>query len=125
MPNAANTPAVSSQQNGTLSIAAESITEQYNTELDSVLDALETGLPEAEFIRLDIFTILNDVTEAPTEFGFRNVTDSCITPGVVEDAICNRPNKYLFWDFIHPTRRTHRILSERAENALEDHFYDD
>jgi hypothetical protein len=45
--------------------------------------------------------------------------DSCITPFVISGAICHRPRKYLFWDFIHPTRAAHDYLSEQAQAIVE------
>jgi phospholipase/lecithinase/hemolysin len=33
-------------------------------------------------------------------------------------AFCATPNKFLFWDGIHPTVAGHRILAERANAAL-------
>ena len=51
-------------------------------------------------------------------FGFSNVTESCITPEVIRRAICSKPDEYLFWDGIHPTRIAHAILARRAEEIL-------
>lgn len=122
LPNAGVTPAVLAQSATIpdLPFIAQMVSEQYNNALEDALITLELLFPDIQIIRLDVFSIVNEVVANPSAFGLTNVTDSCITPGVVEDAICDRPNKYLFWDFVHPTRTTHRILSRRAEDAFED-----
>ena len=32
--------------------------------------------------------------------------------------VCENPDEYLFWDIIHPTRATHRIVAAKVEEAL-------
>ena len=91
----------------------------YNLGLSAALDALE-ALPGINIIRMDVFTILNELVADPESAGLMNVTDSCITPGVVIKALCNQPGQYLFWDGAHPTRAGHRHLAVEAEEILTD-----
>ena len=37
---------------------------------------------------------------------------------VLVDAICERPNRYLFWDGFHPTVAGHEILEDAAQQVL-------
>lgn len=90
----------------------------YNQALDDALDALEADLPGLRIIRFDVFGLLNDAIERPNAYGFTNVTDSCITPDVIFGAICPRPRRYLYWDFVHITAAAHRILGRRVTNTL-------
>ena len=60
------------------------------------------------------------VLENPTEFGFENVTDACIS---TEDSADQ--DTYLFWDQVHLTTKAHAILAEdihRVINGLESSF---
>ena len=50
--------------------------------------------------------------------GIENASDSCLTFGVVGQAICRQPNRYLFWDAAHPTRAGHAALAEAARELL-------
>lgn len=116
LPNVAITPAINTQDAAVRAVA-EFFSAQYNAALEDALDGLEAAL-DITIARLDVFTILNAAVADPASVGLVNVTDSCITPGVIVGAICRRPDTYLFWDFIHPTTQAHRLLSEEAKAAL-------
>ena len=125
LPNIGDTPAIralEAQIPGVREIARQ-LAEGYNTGLESTLDQLE-GLLGVMIVRLDVFGILEEVVADPDLAKLRNVTDSCITPGVILGAICRNPppRKYLFWDFIHPTRSAHQYLGEQAREVLEMDF---
>jgi phospholipase/lecithinase/hemolysin len=89
----------------------------YNVGLATALDSLE-GLPGVQILRVDIFMLLHDLAADPEAAGFENIIDSCITPGTIVGAICERPHDYLFWDGAHPTRRGHRYLAEQIAAGL-------
>jgi phospholipase/lecithinase/hemolysin len=93
--------------------AALQLSVLYNQGLDQAMDGL-SALPGIRINRLDIFAILTDLVADPASAGLSNSTDACITPGVVAGAICDRPQDYLFWDGIHPTRAAHRQIAEAA-----------
>ena len=119
VPNAPNigiTPAVKAA-GVKAEIAALQLSMGYNLGLMQALDGLEM-LPGIKIIRLDVFTILTDLVADPEAAGFTNVTDSCITPNVIRQALCGQPNQYLFWDGIHPTRAGHRYLAMFAAEKL-------
>jgi phospholipase/lecithinase/hemolysin len=104
--------------------AAQGLSILYNTGLEQTLQGLE-ALPDLEDViiaRFDIFAILNAAVADPESVGLINVTGSCITPGVLRGAICRRPDSYLFWDFVHPTTRAHRVLSKDAKAVLASTF---
>ena len=75
-------------------------------------------MPQIRFVRLDISSLLDDVLVDPSDFGLANVEDSCLASGVVRGAVCERPDRYLFWDGEHPTRAGHRIIARAALHAL-------
>jgi phospholipase/lecithinase/hemolysin len=119
VPNAPNigiTPAVKAA-GVQAEMAALQLSMGYNLGLMQALDGLEM-LPGIKIVRLDVFTILTDLVADPEAAGFTNVTDSCITPNVIKQALCRRPNQFLFWDGIHPTRAGHRYLAMFAAEEL-------
>lgn len=122
LPNLAITPAINTLT-PQVRAAAELLSVQYNANLEEALLGLE-ALLDIDIARLNVFRILNDAVADPAAVGLINATDSCITPGVIIGAICRRPNTYLFWDFIHPTTKAHRVLAEKAEESLAATFED-
>ena len=112
VPNIAVTPAVRAL-GADAQLAALQLTMLYNQGLSQAIDSLAV-LPGIDIEQLDVFEILGQLVATPEAFGFANVTDACIVPATIEGAICDRPDEYLFWDGIHPTRAGHRFLANAA-----------
>lgn len=117
IPNLALLPAVRAQGPAAQG-AAQALTLQFNTGLAGVLAGMEAA-PEVRLVRLDVFGILNEVVAAPVVAGLTEVEQPCITPDTKIKPFCSRPDDYLFWDGIHPTRAGHRILALRAKSVLD------
>ena len=109
LPDLAITPAVRALGPEAQAVASQ-LTAAYNGGLEQALQALQV-LPQIRFVRLDISSLLDDVLVDPSDFGLANVEDSCLASGVVRGAVCERPDRYLFWDAIHPTRAGHLLIS--------------
>jgi len=97
--------------------AATFLAAQFNGGLELILRGLESGLGVG-IVRLDVFRTLNEIVAEPAAFGLTDVTQPCIVLNTRAHAFCPTPNKFLFWDGIHPTFAGHRILAERANAAL-------
>ncbi len=95
--------------------AALFLSSGFNQGLAGALDTLGFMFPGLDLVRFDLFGLLQQVVAQPQDFGFYNVTDSCITPGVLVGAVCHSPDRYLFWDGIHPTRQAHKLIARAAE----------
>ena len=118
VPNVALTPALRTldARFPGLAMLAAGLTVAFNAGLNGALDQLE-GLPGIDLRRFDAFQKLNDLSTSPEAFGLVNVTTACITPGVAPFA-CDDPDRYLFWDGIHPTRAVHALLALEASTLL-------
>ncbi len=113
-PNVALTPAIrvlDGLSPGAAAFAFQ-LTVVFNTALNGVVAQLE-GLPDIQIKRLDAFRLLNDIVSDPARFGLTNVADPCINP-TKEPFVCNRPDDFLFWDGVHPTRAVHAIIAHEA-----------
>jgi len=116
-PNLAVTPAVMAlgpQATG----AAMMFAAGFNNGLSAALDGLELLFPDIDIVRFDTFDFLTRVAANGADYGLPQTTVPCLTFGVVDHAVCARPKDYMFWDAIHPTKATHRILSKSVERIL-------
>jgi phospholipase/lecithinase/hemolysin len=120
LPNLGQLPAtLSSPNSGNLSF----LTQTHNNLLASTLDSLSQNLSDIEITSLDIFSLFADARNRPSEYGFTNINQACLTTiqngiPVQPIQVCPNPNEYLFWDSIHPTTRGHQLISELALQAL-------
>ena len=121
LPNLGDAPALRAQ-GPAAQAAGRQLAEGYNAGLAAALDLLD-DLPEIVIVGFDVFAGLEELVQQPDLAGLTNVTDSCITPGVIIGAICRRPHRYLFWDFVHPTARAHRYLGQQVQAMLETEFF--
>jgi len=90
----------------------DAITAQFNAQLDTAIDNLETTQAEAAFFRIDAAALISAAVQSPAHFGLTNVT----TPAVGLSGI--NVDEYLFWDDIHPTTKAHQLLADYASDIL-------
>jgi outer membrane lipase/esterase len=97
---------------GLIIAAATDFAQTYNA---SVQADLQSAINDGVIVKFDVFQILRDIVSGGN--GDLNVTDTCVTPNQPPFA-CRKPDNYLYWDGIHPTRATHDLLAEKALEAL-------
>jgi outer membrane lipase/esterase len=116
VPNLAVTPALR-ELGPQAQAAATFLTMTYNGALAQALGGL-AALPGIQIISVDVNALLAAVIADPAAVGLVNVADACLAFGVIQNAICRTPNRYLFWDGIHPTRAGHGILARYVAGIL-------
>lgn len=116
------TTGVDSQSSGYFS----TLTNAHNSGLRATRNFLSQQIsPDINIIPLDVNSLFNRVIADPGEFGFTNVTDSCIGDSsvvplnIATQPVACTPDKFLFWDEIHPTTATHQLIGELAFSALQ------
>ncbi|MEH1799038.1 MAG: SGNH/GDSL hydrolase family protein [Nostoc sp.] len=122
-PNLGNFP-VTGGSNQTASIL-NTYTSEHNSQLSANLNFLNQELSsDINIISLDVDSLYNRIIATPEEFGFTNVTDSCIGElsvvpiNISEQPVTCTPDEFLFWDQVHPTTATHKLIAELAFSVL-------
>ncbi|MEH2092733.1 SGNH/GDSL hydrolase family protein [Nostoc sp.] len=100
---------------------------EHNSSLNTELQVLSQQLsPDINIIELNVNSLFDRIVAAPEEFGFTNVTNSCISEDLsvvpidipTQQVSCN-PKEFLFWDGVHPTTTAHKLIGELAFSALQ------
>ena len=102
--------------------------DEVNRRLRGALPRLERHLDRkfggVTISLVDMFTTTKVISKAPQLFGIENTTETALTPpfpacfctGFLEPGV--DPDRYLWFDEIHPTARVHEILGELAAGSL-------
>lgn len=98
---------------GLIIATATDFAQTYNA---SVQADLQPAIDDGKIVKFDLFQILQEIVSGGGN-GDLNVTDTCVTPNQPPFA-CRKPDNYLYWDGIHPTKATHDLLAEKALEAL-------
>lgn len=104
------------QQGPAAQLAASVLAGQFNAALEQMLAGLESA--GVSIVRVDVFTLHHEVTVLPRLFGLTNATTACIRLNDAAVPYCDRPDKFLFWDGVHPTLAGHRLIGLRAVTSL-------
>lgn len=116
VPDVGKAPAVSML--GPEAVAgATALAGQYNVNLEGLRLVLMQSLPGSDIRIVDLYALLNDIVANPGSYGLVNVTETCVTPEQ-PPFTCARPDTYLFWDGVHPTKAVHRIIARQAIATL-------
>jgi len=95
------------KQGGLAQFGLTQISNGFNAFLDQSLDAI-VG---ANIFRPDVNNLLQLVQANPGAYGFENVTGTCVTRTATGLQACQNPDRYLFWDDVHPTERGHALIA--------------
>jgi phospholipase/lecithinase/hemolysin len=89
----------------------------FNIELSKEINVLNQLFGEDIITVLDLYRLLTDISNNADDYGITNTDTPCITPNI-PPYTCARPDTYLFWDGIHPTKAVHAIVAQEAYELL-------
>ena len=88
------------------------ISRAFNAALALALDNfdLKAG-KKSKFYEVDIFSATEKIAQDPSIFGFSNITDPFLVPGVTEPDP-EQTTGFFFWDMFHPTGEGHAVFAD-------------
>lgn len=93
---------------------ATALARDFNLALENTLADFKQANPGARVYVFDVFAYMNELIASGT---FANTTDTYLEldeDGDWTGAYNGQPDDFIFWDEIHPTERTHRLLAQEA-----------
>jgi phospholipase/lecithinase/hemolysin len=118
LPNLGLTPeALASGPAGsaTLSFLAQQVNLGIATAVSDLEHSLQALYPDLDIIPFDTYSALTALSVSPPA-GITNTTEACFDRSA--STVCTHPDQYLFWDGVHPTDATHRILAAQFFQAV-------
>lgn len=92
------------------------VSEGFALGLQQMAAGLEVALPGLDIIEFDTFHALQDIIANAASLGFDNTTDPCVN--ITLGTVCANPDRYVFWDDVHPTARVQSLLGDQFTAAV-------
>ncbi|OMP11728.1 Lipase, GDSL [Corchorus olitorius] len=97
----------------------------FNTNVKAMLNSLNSNLPGARFIYIDIAHLFEDLITNSRTYGLSVVNRGCCGIGRNRGQItclpfqtpCPNRDQYVFWDAFHPTEKVNIIMARKAFNG--------
>ncbi|MBD2438618.1 SGNH/GDSL hydrolase family protein [Nostoc sp. FACHB-110] len=112
--NLPNLGALPAAKNGRDPITLEQSTTAFNTGLATTIAALDKNY-DLNIVSFDAYSLFDEVIHNPSIYGFNDVTNPCLTR---LDVCQQDPSKFLFWDDVHPTTFAHKLIADKALQAI-------
>ncbi|KAK8714846.1 hypothetical protein V6N13_042192 [Hibiscus sabdariffa] len=94
---------------------------KYNKALEKLVNDIPTTHPGAIAVYGAVYDTVQHFCAIPTRYGFSDVSSACCGDGPLGGQvqcgkegykICQNPERYLFWDYFHPTQHTYKLISK-------------
>ncbi|KAL1188729.1 GDSL esterase/lipase EXL5 [Cardamine amara subsp. amara] len=95
-------------------VLANQVSEDYNQKLKRAMKSWEreSDFNGATFVYVDMFNSLMDIIKNHTKYGFTDEKSGCCC--MIKSIIpCPNPDKYVFYDFSHPTEKAYKTIAPK------------
>ncbi|HEJ7891500.1 TPA: SGNH/GDSL hydrolase family protein [Serratia liquefaciens] len=102
--------------------------DDYNTRIKQVVDDINRSHPDSPVIIFDLAALFTDMLDNPARYQVSETKMACLdihAPSSLNyinalpvRAACTNADTYVFWDLLHPTTHTHKLLAEHVSQYL-------
>uniref|UniRef100_A0A2N9FCF8 GDSL esterase/lipase 6 n=1 Tax=Fagus sylvatica TaxID=28930 RepID=A0A2N9FCF8_FAGSY len=94
---------------------------EYNHGLERMVNHMHIKYPNAIGVYGSIYNIVQQIRAIPSHYGLSDVSNACCGKGTLGGLlqcghdgykICLNPNKFLFWDYFHPSEHAYKLISK-------------
>jgi len=117
LPDLGNTPYLNHYPN--FNNQFSQFVDSFNQSLFETVNELDSGYTETEFYTFDVFTYMNELIESglfPDTTGTYMILNDVLDPTTEN---YGEPEKYLFWDSVHPMTKAHELIAKDLGSHLE------
>ena len=116
------------QCNVCLQALAELLVEEHNRGLNTAMTHFTDQNADASVILFDLHNLEQAIHQNASSYNITNLSEPCIAwqdsdrPLLLNGAIpnvCSNPNRYAFWDALHPTGVIHQLWGEALAKQLQ------
>ncbi|KAJ0024591.1 hypothetical protein Pint_07778 [Pistacia integerrima] len=94
----------------------------FNARMRQIVDDSRTQMPGSTFVFVNSYKILYDIIKDYASQGFEDERNACCeTEGGKcrrDGEVCDKRDKYVFFDGLHPTEATNKIIATKAFNSF-------
>jgi thermolabile hemolysin len=130
LPDVSRAPVFTIKTNGA-AVAAEVL--DLNNQLTTMVNNFQAQYGSSLKIRLfDTYALFNDVLTNPAKYNVTNTSASCLNINTDSSlnylesqsprSICTNPDTFVFWDTLHPTTHTHKVLASSVTSFVQANF---
>lgn len=105
---------------------------QLNSQLVTMVNNLRSSNGNVNIQLFDTYTLFNSLLANPSAYGVTNTTNSCLninTDSAINYAesqsprsSCTNADTFVFWDTLHPTTHTHKLLAQSVTSFIQNNF---
>ncbi|MBB1581855.1 SGNH/GDSL hydrolase family protein [Serratia sp. OS31] len=102
--------------------------DDYNTRIKQVVEGINRNYSEPPVIIFDLAELFTDMLDNPARYQVSETKMACLDiqapsslnyiNAIPVRAACSNADTYVFWDLLHPTTHTHRLLAEHIAHYL-------
>ncbi|KAK6931584.1 GDSL lipase/esterase [Dillenia turbinata] len=93
----------------------------YNLGLETLVNDIPKKYPGAFAVYGAVYNIVQNFRAYPDRYAFLDATNACCGDGPLRGLVqcgkegyklCSNPDRYLFWDYFHPSEHTYHLISK-------------